>query len=137
MLCLTELHLRVNPVQMEAFFAQNGYVVLDVGSPEGLTSAEVLHWAAAFDADMKLPPWTSPPPASGTSAERGPGGGDVATHGWTEKGGTQEQTVNGDVLITSPEFDGLIRHPKIVGAIESKIHKQSNSISGWRLRGCL
>eukprot|EP01043_Picozoa_sp_COSAG02_P033611 COSAG02_NODE_2302_length_9186_cov_25.811269_3_plen_367_part_00 len=102
---------------MERFFAANSYCVLEVGSENGLTAAEAQHWAQKFDDDRATPGWRLAYHQE-SSTPRGPGGGDMAAFGWTDKGGTREQTVNGDVLLTSPVFDGLIRHPKIIAAVE-------------------
>lgn len=104
---------------MERFFAANSYCVLEVGSPEGLTAAEAQHWAQLFDVDRAVPGWRVDAALHEVEqTQRGPGGGDLAAFGWTAKGGTREQMVNGDVLLTSPVFDGLIRHPKIIAAVE-------------------
>ena len=102
---------------MEQFFAAHSYCVLEVGSTDGLTAVEAQHWARLFDVDRATPGWqVAQQELSSTS--RGPGGGDITAFGWTDKGGTREQMVNGDVLLTSPVFDGLIRHPKIIAAVE-------------------
>ena len=87
---------------LEEHFAAHGFVRLEVDSPEGLSSAEAAHWARIFDADRQTDGWVV---------------GETEM-GWTERGGTSEQTVNGDLLLTSPIFDGLVRHPRIIGAIE-------------------
>ena len=113
-----------------------------MGSPEGLTPAEAQRWAAAFDADFAggspRAGWTATDASTGEGSEeqwrrsrraagdggggeRGPGGGDVATFGWTDKGGTAEQTVNGDVRAapgpeprTAGPASRLVLHPDIL-----------------------
>jgi hypothetical protein len=104
---------------LEQFFGANSYCVLEVGSADGLTTAEAQHWARLFDTDRATPGWrVDEAGQQQLLGSRGPGGGDVTAFGWTNKGGTREQMVNGDVLLTSPVFDGLIRHPKIIAAVE-------------------
>ena len=73
-----------------AAFAKQGFVDLGVV----LDPAEVAHWLALFDDDRRRYPYF-----------------------WHPYG--YHQHANYDALVTTPEFDGLIRHPKLLPIVES------------------
>ena len=72
------------------FFKQNGYLPLG----NILTQAELAYFTQAFDRDHTQ----------------------FADH-WHRVG--HHQTVNGDVLVTSPDFDQVIRHPKVMAPLQN------------------
>ena len=72
------------------FFKKNGYLVLE----DVLTAEEIEYYRELFDRDR---------------SETG--------YMWRSKASTH-QSVNCDVLISSPEFDGLIRHPRLLPHVE-------------------
>ena len=71
------------------FFKQNGYLPLG----KILTETELNQWIKAFDRDHTQ----------------------FTTH-WGNVG--PYQTANGDILLTSPDFDQVIRHPKVISLIQ-------------------
>lgn len=73
-----------------AFFAANGYLSLG----QVLAGDELQRAVHLFDEDR-------------------------AASGWNWRLYESHQTINCDALVTSPAFDGLIRHPHILPAIES------------------
>ena len=74
------------------FFEQNGYLILN----DALRQDEVAHFQEIYDRDRK-DTW----------------------YFWREIGHGEHQTVNCDALISSPEFDGLIRHPQLLPYVET------------------
>ena len=73
-----------------AFFKENGYVSLG----KILSDAEVAHFVHSFDRDRT----------------------EVEDH-WYRIG--HYQTVNCDALLTSPEFDDVIRHPIVMDCLHT------------------
>ena len=77
------------------FFRENGYCTLQ----NVLTEDELQYYIQLYDEDREQNP-----------------------HMWVPfQQGPHSQIRNCDPLITSPHFDGLIRHPRIVEAIETNL----------------
>ena len=74
------------------FFEQNGYLILN----DMLTQDELSFYQEIYDRDRK-DTW----------------------YFWREIGHGEHQTVNCDPLISSPEFDGLLRHPRLLPYVEA------------------
>ncbi len=74
------------------FFERNGYVVFS----DLLTREETSRFQDVYDRDRE-----------------------ETAYFWREIGHGEHQTVNCDSLISSPEFDGLIRHPGIVPLVQN------------------
>ena len=75
----------MKPVEFD-FFKQNGYLVLK----DALTADEVEHFLALYDRDR---------------AER--------SFFWRDAGLGIHQWLNCDSLVSSPEMDDLVRHPRL------------------------
>ena len=80
----------IDPEERTAAFARQGFV--DLGPL--LDSSEVEHWLGLFDDDRRRHPYF-----------------------WHPYG--YHQQANYDALVTTPGFDGLIRHPALLGIVES------------------
>ena len=81
-----------SPIDID-FFRENGYCTLQ----NVLTKDELQYYIQLYDEDREM-----------------------NTHMWVPfQQGPHSQIRNCDPLITSPHFDGLIRHPRIVEAIEA------------------
>ncbi|MBT5876702.1 MAG: hypothetical protein HOH43_24975 [Candidatus Latescibacteria bacterium] len=74
------------------FFERNGYLVVK----DALTPDEIAFYQGIYDRDRK----------------------DTA-YFWREIGHGEHQTVNCDSLVSSPEFDQLIRHPMLLPRVET------------------
>ena len=74
------------------FFEDNGYLILN----DMLTQDEISRFQEIYDRDRK-----------------------DAWYFWREIGHGEHQTVNCDPLISSPEFDGLLRHPRLLSYVEA------------------
>ena len=86
------------------FFRENGYCTLQ----NVLTKDELQYYIQLYDEDRKQNP-----------------------HMWVPfQQGPHSQIRNCDPLITSPHFDGLIRHPRILEAIETVFEGEMLSDGG-------
>jgi hypothetical protein len=84
-------HPLANKASILEHFRKNGYVILE----NALTPDEVVHYTELFDRDRR---------------EFG------HPNCWHPFGGYQTRNCN--ALVTTPEFDGVIRHPKVLPVIE-------------------
>lgn len=83
--------LKMTPIDLD-FFKANGYLLLETA----LTDSELTRFVALYDRDR---------------AER--------RYNWRLIGPDEHQTCNCDPLITSPEIDEWLRHPRLVEPIEA------------------